>query len=388
MPNVTVSAIAPSMHRADRLARRHESAVARLRGLIETTGVVGIVLTRPGPVAWATGGMNPPVDRTAPVDTVWLVVTAATAAVVTTEVEAPRVQAELAPAGMTVAAVPWWDAEAFAAAAAAVAEAAPAQLGSDGHPAFGRDLDHELTAVRLPLTAAERDDLRELGADAAGAVERALREWHPGEPDRSIAARIAAAVEATGGDAPCLLVGGDERLERFRHPVADGSRPRRTVMAVLVARRDGLHVALTRHASTVSDGGLEQGLAHCREIHRATLRSGLPGATFGDALTALAEGYRRAGAPGGWRAHYQGGPIGFGQREFEIAPCQTASPWWHEPVRTGTAVAWNPSLAGGAKDEDTYLVGDSGVELITTGGGWPMVADGSDLPRPAVLEVE
>ena len=56
------------------------------------------------------------------------------------------------------------------------------------------------------------------------------------------------------------------------------------------------------------------------------------------------------------RGHYQGGPIGFAQREFEIAPGQTGSRWYREPVAAGHAVAWNPSLPGGAKAEDTYLV--------------------------------
>ena len=387
MTNDTFPAIDPSTHRQVRLARRHQSALERLRAVMDAATVPGVVLTRPGPVAWATGGMNPPIDRTAPVDTVWLAVGPSRATVVTTEVEAPRIRAELAPAGVGVEAVAWWDGDAMVAAAADALGADPVELGSDGHPAFGRDLDHQLTAVRLPLSEPEQEDLRDLGRDAAGAVEQALIDWSPGEADRDIAARVAGAVERTGADAPCLLVGGDARLSAFRHPVANGSRPTRSVMAVLVARRDGLHVALTRHAVTGADPELERGLSACREIHRATLRAGQPGAVYGDALEGLSAGYAQAGAPGEWRAHYQGGPIGYGQREFEIAPAETDSEWWAEPIAAGTAFAWNPSLPGGAKDEDTYLTGSSGLELITTTGGWPLVDEGTDLPRPAVLEV-
>ena len=89
-----------------------------MRRLLAAADVAGVVLTRPGPVAWATGGMNPPIDRTAPTDTVWLVVTPDGATVITTEVEAPRVEAELLPGDVNLEAVPWWDAEAFVAAAA------------------------------------------------------------------------------------------------------------------------------------------------------------------------------------------------------------------------------------------------------------------------------
>jgi Xaa-Pro aminopeptidase len=386
VPNDTASSTDTSDLRRERREARGRSAVERIRALAAAHGLAGIVLTRPGPVAWASGGINPPIDRTAPVDTVWLVVTDSGLCVVTTGVEAPRIEAELLPPGASLVAVPWWDAAAFVTAAAAAAGAAPAELGSDGHAAFGHDVDHELASVRLPLSDAEQADLRALGSDAAGAVESALREWRPGESDRDIAARIAAACERAGADAPCLLVGGDERLESFRHPVADGSRPRRAVMAVLVARRDGLHVALTRHAATETSAALDRGLAACRAIHRRVLAACRPGATYGDALTALAAGYAEAAAPDGWRAHYQGGPIGFGQREFEISPAQRKSPWWDAEIEARVAVAWNPSLPGGAKDEDTYLLGPGGPDLVTTTGAWPQADDGDPVPRPAVLE--
>jgi len=86
--------------------------------------------------------------------------------------------------------------------------------------------------------------------------------------------------------------------------------------------------------------------------------------------------------------HYQGGPIGFAQREFEIAPGQSESRWYREPVAAGHAIAWNPSLPGGAKLEDTYLVAaDGGLSLITTSPGWPSEISDGGTSHPAVLEV-
>ena len=57
--------------------------------------------------------------------------------------------------------------------------------------------------------------------------------------------------------------------------------------------------------------------------------------------------------------------------------------------RAGHAVAWNPSLPGGAKSEDTYLVSAGGAcERLTTSPGWPAEPDDAmQPPRPAVLEV-
>jgi Xaa-Pro dipeptidase len=160
-------------------------------------------------------------------------------------------------------------------------------------------------------------------------------------------------------------------------------------MAVTVARRAGLHVAATRFAAAAP---LPPSYASLRRrvltVEDAVLSACRPGAAYGSALAALAAGYARVGAPGGWAGHYQGGPIGFAQREFEIAPDQTSSRWYGEPIAAGHAIAWNPSLPGGAKAEDTYLVTDSGPQPVTRAPGWPLEPDDErQPPRPAVLEV-
>jgi hypothetical protein len=121
------------------------------------------------------------------------------------------------------------------------------------------------------------------------------------------------------------------------------------------------------------------------QVDEALLASSRVGATYGAILGALDRAYEAVGAPEAWRGHYQGGPIGFAQREFEIAPGQHDVRWFDEPVAAGHAVAWNPSLPGGAKVEDTYLVAEDGLERVTATDGWPTEAD-DPLGRPAVLQ--
>jgi Xaa-Pro dipeptidase len=386
---------------AGRSADRARSAALRIRIWLADSadpGLAGLVLTGPAAVAWACGGVAPPVDRTAATDLVWAVFTPdGSAALITTNVEADRIRDEYGPAahGFTeLMIVPWQDAGAFVQAAERFAGGPAARLAADGHPAFGGDASADLVALRLALSDAERDDLADLGHDAAAALQSALAAWRPGERDLDIQARCAAALESAGADAPVLIVGGDDRLERYRHPMAAGAPVRRIVMAVVVARRGGLHVAATRFAAaSATTGPADQAQPGLRRrvlaIEDAVLSACTPGATYGAALAALAAGYDRAGAPGGWADHYQGGPIGFAQREFEIAPDQLTSRWYRQPVAAGHAIAWNPSLPGGAKAEDTYLVTDDGqLALITCAPGWPTEPDDErQPPRPAVLEV-
>ena len=351
------------------------------------------MLTGPAAVAWATGGVAPPVDRAASVDLVWAVISPAGAGLITTQVEADRVRAEYDPARHgfgELAEVPWHQPEGFVKAAEALAGAPASRLASDGHPAFGVDASADLIALRLALSPAEQADLADLGADAAEALQSALAQWRPGERDLEIQARCAAILEARGADTPVLIVGGDERLERYRHPMAVGAPVRRLVMAVVVARRAGLHAAVTRFAASAPlDPGYAARRAAVLAIEEAVLSASTPGASYGAALDALDAAYARAGAPRGWSGHYQGGPIGFAQREFEIAPGQHASRWYAEPIMAGHAVAWNPSLPGGAKSEDTYLVSAGGVrQRVSISPGWPTEPDDTMRPpRPAVLEV-
>jgi Xaa-Pro dipeptidase len=372
---------------------RARAARERVLAWLDLQGLPGLVLTRPGPVSWLTGGLPPPVDRSAATDLVWAVISGESATLITTEVEADRIAEEYQPGQHGFAelvAVPWYEPEAFVRAAADVAGAPTSALAADGHPAFGADSSDDLTALRLALSVAEQDDLRALGADAAAALEEALSGWSPGERDLDIQARVAAALEARGADAPVLIVGGDDRVRRYRHPMAAGAPVRHLAMAVVVARRGGLHAAATRFASAGPLSPAQRSLwDQVRRIEAATLAAGRPGHSYGDVLGALDHGYAAEGAAGSWAGHYQGGPIGYAQREFEIAPGQSGSRWPDVRIEPGHAVAWNPSLPGGAKAEDTYLIHTDGLERITTGPGWPTDEGGHGIPpRPLVLEVQ
>ena len=73
-------------------------------------------------------------------------------------------------------------------------------------------------------------------------------------------------------------------------------------------------------------------------------------------------------------------------REFELAPPQAGTRFGQVATARGHALAWNASLAGVAKLEDTFLVGEGGLELVTTEPEWPIEPDGYPSARAAVLE--
>ena len=98
------------------------------------------MLTRPASVAWATGGVAPPVDRSADVDLVWAVITPAGAGLITTEVESDRIAEEYQPArhGFTeLASVPWYRPEEFVRAAEDLAARGPGWPATVTRPSPG-----------------------------------------------------------------------------------------------------------------------------------------------------------------------------------------------------------------------------------------------------------
>jgi Xaa-Pro dipeptidase len=359
-------------NRKIRIGERSSAArtnAATLRGQFDGRP---LVLTTPGSVNWITGGLSDPVDITATNDPAWAVETSTGRALITSEIEAPRLRGDfdVASLGWEIITVPWFDAGAPLRAASSFCGVAPEDLLSDSN-SFGLNVTSAIVGARMVLSEPEREDLRLLGAVVAHALEIGVDSWTPGvTTDFEIASVVSRELERYGARAVCLIVGGDDRLRTFRHPLAIGDVVREALMAVVVARRGGLHVAATRSALTNAADPILQLTQQLESVHQSVLNSSVPGRSWGDAVEALAKGYENIGQPGAWREHFQGGPLAFEQREFELAPGQTDSPYWDLECRVNTAVAWNPSLRGGAKIEETYLVGNDGFEWITNTGAW------------------
>jgi antitoxin VapB len=363
-------------------ARRQEvdAKLTLLRALLERRGLDAAVLTGADAVAWATGGVTNPIERGVPTSPLWLVVRGDGAAAVTMNVEYPRLDAEagLRELEIQLHEAPWHEPSSLDRATLMLADAPRERVGG-----LGADIEDDLVELRLALLPPERERLAALAVDSAAALEEALRAWTPGEHDLAVQARVAGQLENVGAFGACLIVGGDDRVERFRHPLAAGARMMRLVMAVVVAERGGLHAAATRF---VCADGLSKSVRAARTaalaVEAATLEACSAGATYGDVVTTLDRAYAEAGHPGAWAEHYQGGPIGYRQREFELVPTQTERRWFSVPVEEGHAVAWNPSIAGGGKSEDTYLVEQHGLTRVTDTGAWPLLEG-----RPAVLDI-
>src|SRR5258708_3901492 len=216
-----------------------EAKIARVRHVLARRNARAAVLTQAGSVAWVTAGITNPIERGNPASPLWVVVTPDRVTALTINVELPRLRGPLARIGLSLEDVNWYEPDGLAAGAAEIVGPGSSGLVSD-EPSLGDGAD-DLVAIRLSLLLPERERLTTLGQDAVAALESALRAWRPGERDFDVQARAGEQLERVGALGVCLFVGGDERVERVRHPLPVGAPIRRFVMAGFVAGARGAH---------------------------------------------------------------------------------------------------------------------------------------------------
>ncbi|HEY5156941.1 MAG TPA: M24 family metallopeptidase, partial [Anaerolineales bacterium] len=181
------------------------------------------------------------------------------------------------------------------------------------------------------------------------------------------------------------LIATDERIFKYRHPLMTTKKLARYAMLILYGRKQGLVCSITR---LVHIGPLSEEVRYIVEVvarvDAEMIMATRPGWPVKEIFGIAMRAYAQAGYPEEWRLHHQGGPVGYEPREYLATPAST------ETVSVGQAYAWNPSITG-AKSEDTFLVGESDNEIITTISGWLVIKvdiNGQTLERPAILVVE
>ena len=125
---------------------------------------------------------------------------------------------------------------------------------------------------------------------------------------------------------------------------------------------------------------LERLVQAAAEVDARLLTASAPGTPLGDVFEAGADAYAAQGFPEEWRRHHQGGLTGYKGREVFGAPQELTL------VPSSAAVAWNPSIGGGAKSEDTALVQAASVEVVTRTPELPEV-ETSGISRPGIVEL-
>jgi Xaa-Pro dipeptidase len=347
----------------------HDEKHQRLARVAADAGVGGILLAAHHNIAWLTSGRHNRVDASREAGSARLFVTPdGRRFVLANAIEMPRMLDEVL-AGLDYEPVeyPWTDDQDPAhAVRVAAGLAGGAKIGADWPLPDTTVVEGAIARARVPLTDGEIARYRTLGAETARVMGDICRALTPGDDERDISRAVIDGAASIRARAIVSLVGSDARLRRYRHPVPAAARWERVVMLALCAERDGLVVSLSRIVAAAPPADLAPRTRAAASVFGRLLDATRPGATAADLYTVAADAYRAAGFPGEELKHHQGGAIGYRAREW------VAHPHSPEIVRARQAFAWNPTIEG-TKVEDTALVIDDRIDIITATPDWPSI---------------
>ena len=245
-------------------------------------------------------------------------------------------------------------------------------------------IEGKIAACRHRLTAEEIIRIRALGTDAGNALRRVIDRLNPGDSETEIAEKLRHELAAGEMHSVVTLVAADDRISKFRHPVPTSERWKKTLLIVTCARRHGLIVCLSRMIclGKASDD-LKRRTDAAASVNARLYAATRPGATGATLYNVAASAYAQQGFAGEINLHHQGGAAGYRTREWVAHPASS------EVVKPDQAFAWNPSITG-TKVEETCIVNDSGVEVITASPDFPQietVIDGRQYYSPGILSL-
>lgn len=338
------------------------NAMNKIRTWLAERKYDGVVLSRRDHYAWITGGAKNHVLSCTETGVAHLLITEDEILLFADCSDALRMDEEQNPLGAKRITVPWYESV-----EEKISETIGSRnIGSDTGISDTVNVHLELVMLRLTLSEGEIERYRSLGQMCAKIVEGVCQDAKRGQTETEIAGQIKKKCVEQQINPDCVLVGSDERLIRYRHPMPTEKKIEQSLMVVLGGEKYGLNISMTR---MVQFGTIPAETAwkyrKVQEIFAAMqflLKDGLGSSDYFKQVIAL---YEKNGYGEKWKLHHQGGVTGYGCRE------EIMSPKSRSVIKFGQAFALNPTITG-VKCEETTLFKPSGIEIFTRTNRWPI----------------
>ena len=350
----------------------------RIIKLLDEKSLDGIILAKNSNISWLTGGMENRIVFASEEGAVKLIVLKDKILVLTNNIEAERVIKEegLDKEDFQLVVNQWYERDLLDGLVGKY------HLGGDCYFPEVNNLQEEIRELRFSLLPGEIKKYRILGKETSKIVSKICKNIRPGETENEIRGRLAQNLWSKNINPHLILIGSDERIFAYRHPIPKDKKIRKYVMVVVCAERDGLIVSITRF---VYFGLLPQEfrekLFAVAKVDASFIINTRPAKRVADIFQDAIGTYEKVGYPGEWKLHHQGGAAGYESRDYIATPDSL------QIVQPNQAFAWNPSVKG-VKSEDTILVTEKGYEIITDDPDWPKVEveyNGEKISLPSIL---
>ncbi len=358
--------------------------------MISAENLGGVLINSQANFAWATGGKSSGVNLSIENGACFLFVRAdGKKFVLANNIEMPRILSEDVSADeFEPVEFSWQDEKSSG---DFVIEKAKSLVGDGKNIASDLSLSPNIRVVegliarcRYALTEAEIERFRKLGKDAGAALGKIFEIIKPGESEAIIGRKVKNALAVFNIESVVTLVGADERIARFRHPIPTANAWKKVLLIVVCAKREGLIASLSRIACVgeIPDE-LQRKTNAVAHVFAKYLSATQPGANGAEIYKIAADAYAEKGFGDEINLHHQGGAAGYKSRDWVAHPASA------EIVQNNQAFAWNPSITG-TKAEETVIVSENGIEYLTASPDFPKISveiDGKEFFAPGILKL-
>ncbi|MGL4612265.1 MAG: M24 family metallopeptidase [Trueperaceae bacterium] len=351
-----------------------EQKLSRLRLMMAANNYDAVHIMQRGNLAWLLCGMDVAIS---PLENarVEAIITKKIVTVITPMIEAGSLERETLPKGIELIPTLWYDNTAKEKLLNEILQ------GKALVDTKKRNFNYkDFWPLRVPLTIEEIERYRALAKETTETLTDVLQTVKPGITARQLKGSLAESLYVKGLRSVKILVVADEQLEAYPAFAATCEVIQKRFRIELYVRQYGLMTSLTRSVNFGKETA-EQKKKYTKllEVEKTLFDYTRHGIMVGELFRELQSSYKKAGRDSAWREHHQGGPIGYNLRDFLITPEST------HMIVDGSAYAWNPVLPG-LKVEDTVLLLNDDLELLTHDPRWPL-RDIVGRLRPEILEL-
>lgn len=228
------------------------------------------------------------------------------------------------------------------------------------------DLETELFTLRTIMSTYDLKEYQKLCLEAAEILESICKNLKRGMSEYELAGIIAHDLWRANIEPITTLIGFDERAQLYRHPVMHGNLLKNYALVGICGRRNGLIVSISRDVLIDKDEEMMLKHAKCAMVNAAFTNRLKVGNSLEDVFINGVNQYGEQGYPLEYKEHHQGGLTGFIPREIR------ANAGCIHIISENEVYAFNPTIQG-AKCEDTVLVTNDGVKVMTYTGNYDYV---------------
>jgi len=353
---------------------------ARVRSFLEQNDLDAMLIGRKDNFAWFTCGGNNEVVKPTEAGFAVLVITRDGARMIAHVMDGRRIiDEELNGYDLEYTPVRWYDGQLLEKAALLIRNM---RVISDVFCEGATYDPRTIQNMHYPLTDMELQRLKKLGSITDRVLRSIAEEIKPGMREVDVAAMLLSEYTSRGIACDVLLIGSDERVSKYRHPVPSEKPIQRHVLLHPAICGWGLHANVTRQVyfNSVPEEIERRYDAACR-IQAASIAQCVPGRRFQDILEVQKRLYEETGYADEWRNHFQGAVTGY----ILADPTPSLDP--HACISANQAYDWFITITGVKVEELSINTGDS-REVCSASGQWPTKrysCDGQVFGLPQIL---